>query len=124
VCEFVMQQWRHNKAMLVPRSAEIILHASGVDIDMDLGDEDSEGPDGELPDVATTSADSESTLSDEDEVAPGLLLVPDDALGAAAGRFIELVARHRSFDRFNGNAMLPPAVDIEPAPTIEETAAE
>jgi hypothetical protein len=93
---------------------------------MDLGDEDSEGPEGEpLVAAAAPAPRSESALSDEDEVAPGLLLVPDDALGAAVGRFIELVARHRSFDRFNGNAMLPPAVDVEPEPSMtEDTAAE
>jgi catalase len=111
VAEFIMQQWRHNKAMLVPRSAEIILHASGVDIDIDLGDEEGEG---ETEAVAVPpDAEEGSELMDEDEVAPGLLLVPDDAVAAATERFIALVARHRSFDRFNGNAMVPPAVDLE-----------
>ena len=126
VAEFIMQQWRHNKAMLVPRSAEIILHASGVDIDMDLGDEEMDA-ESEAPALqAPADGDTAAGLSDDDEVAPGLLLVPDDTLGAATARFIALVAQHRSFDRFNGNAMLPPAVDLEAmdrdVPT--ETAAE
>jgi catalase len=120
VAEFVMQQWRHNKAMLVPRSAEVVLHASSVDVDLDLGDEEMEG---EI-DAAAQSADEPSM--DDDEVAPGLLLVADDKLAQATAQFIGLVARHRSFDRFNGNAMVPPAVDIDSADeeVTEATAAE
>ena len=49
VAEFLMQQWRHNKAMLVPQSAEIVLHAAGVDsgseVEMDSSEDDAAAPD-------------------------------------------------------------------------------
>jgi catalase len=86
VSEFLMQQWRHNKAILAPLSARPLLAAAGI------------------------AADS----------APGLLLVADDALADAADAFMGAVAGHRAFDRFNGNAMLPPATDaIEEADAAE-----
>jgi catalase len=114
VAEFLMQQWRHNKAMLVPQSAEILLHVAGVDVDVDVGDEETDAEPGTtMPDAEERETDA----ADDDEVAPGLLLVPDAAVAEAIERFIELVARHRSFDRFNGNAMEPPAVDLAPMDT-------
>ena len=114
VAEFLMQQWRHNKAMLVPQSAEIVLHAAGVDVDLDIGDD--EEIEGESEPIAMEVDEDDGVTAGDgaDEVAPGLLLVPDAAVAEATGQFIALVARHRSFDRFNGNAMLPPAVDLEP----------
>ena len=112
VAEFLMQQWRHNKAMLVPQSAEIMLHVAGVDVDLDLGDEDAD--DGQAARQRPSDGARSSQVSDEDEVAPGLLLVPDASVAQALERFMQLVAHHRAFDRFNGNAMVPPAPDIEP----------
>jgi catalase len=86
VIEFLMQQWRHNKAILAPRSAAPLLAAAGITA----------------------------------ETAPGLIAVGDDALADAADAFMRLVAEHRAFDRFNGNAMLPPATDAAPAEATTE----
>lgn len=68
--EFVQQQYRHCKPMLVPASAAPLLRQAGIE------------------------------ASPEDGEDPGLLLVPDDGLGSAAQAFIERVARHRAWERF------------------------
>jgi hypothetical protein len=124
VQEFVMQQWRHNKPMLVPHTAEVILHTAGVDIDLDV---DMMGEDEAEADVPLDSpevigaddavggeiapADAQMRVH-EYEAAPGLLLVPDGDLAGSVEAFITLVAMHRSFTRFNGNAMEAPAPDL------------
>ena len=56
----------------------------------------------------------------EFETAPGLLLIPDAALPKAIEPFIVRVAMHRSYERFNGNAMQPPATDVSPRGLQEE----
>jgi hypothetical protein len=56
----------------------------------------------------------------EFEAAPGLLLIPDAALPKAIEPFIVRVAMHRSYERFNGNAMQPPATDVTPSGRQEE----
>ena len=106
VVEFVMQQWRHNKAMLVPQSAIAILTAAGIDV---------EGMGNWAAEDASTDASFEA--------APGLLLVPDDALMNALEPFITCVAMHRAHRRFNGNAMVPPATDVSPDRAEGEEAA-
>jgi catalase len=97
VSEFVMLQWRHDKPILVPQSGEAVLHVAGVDVDMQVADEATEQEDGSY------------------EVAPGLLIAPDGELLDALPRFMALLARHRSYDRFNGNAAMPPATDVAAA---------
>ncbi len=121
VAEFVMQQWRHNKAMLVPQTAEVILQVAGIDLTAEVNDEDSDSDD--MFRAADTVAPASRAVpirpvrdpkdeNTEFEPAPGLLLVPDDALADAVEPFMKRVAMHRSFDRFNGNAMEPPATDL------------
>jgi len=99
--------------MLVPRTAEVILHVAGIDpsseVEMDSGGDDATAPDAALREDAGTQA---TMAGAEFEAAPGLLLVPDEALASAIEPFIIRVAMHRSFERFNGNAMEPPATDI------------
>jgi catalase len=94
VIEFVTQQWRHNKALLVPQSALTILTAAGIDVDVESDVQD--------------DADSSFRY----EVAPGLLLVPDESVADAMQGFMQCVAMHRTYERFNGNAMEPPAMDV------------
>jgi catalase len=94
VIEFVTQQWRHNKALLVPQSALTILTAAGIDVDVES----------DVPDDADSSF--------RYEVAPGLLLVPDESVADAMQGFMQCVAMHRTYERFNGNAMEPPAMDV------------
>ena len=101
-----MQQWRHNKAMLVPQSATAILTAAGIDV---------EG----MGHWAAEDAFTDTAF----EAAPGLLLVPDDALMNALEPFITCVAMHRAYQRFNGNAMVPPATDLSPDRAEGEEAA-
>jgi catalase len=94
VAEFVMLQWRHNKPILAAQSGETVLQIAGVDLDMQVED------DGAMDETSSR------------EVAPGLLVVPDAEMLDALPRFMELLAQHRSFNRFNGNAAVPPATDV------------
>jgi catalase len=118
VIEFVMQQWRHNKAMLVPHSAELILQVAGIDVGASEGEAADDAP-AESGATERTSEDIAAAF----EPAPGLLLVPDDALAEAAEPFMARLAMHRSFERFNGNAMEPPALDLATMASEEETVA-
>jgi catalase len=131
VAEFVMQQWRHNKAMLVPQTAEVILQVAGIDVTAGVNDGDSNSDDMfRSADTVTPAARPAPTQtlrdpkneSAEFEPAPGLLLVPDEALADAVEPFMKRVAMHRSFDRFNGNAMEPPSTDLmsEMTPSEED----
>jgi catalase len=124
VAEFVMLQWRHNKAMLVPRSAAAILHVAGIDSGAEVAMESSEGdataPDTELREPGGDRRIDEPMPGAEFETAPGLLLVPDAALSKAIEPFIVRVAMHRSYERFNGNAMQPPATDVTPDEVQDE----
>jgi catalase len=104
VAEFVMLQWRHNKPILAAQSGETVLHVAGVDLDMQVAEE--------------SAGDDASGR----EAAPGLLIVPDAEVLDALPRFMELLAQHRAYNRFNGNAAVPPATDI--APLTEEVPAE
>jgi catalase len=123
VQEFIMQQWRHNKPMLVPHTAEVILHTAGVDIDIDvdmMGEDEAEGLPLDSPEVMGSDGGPGGELAPDDarmrvheyEAAPGLLLVPDSDLAGSIEAFLTLVAMHRSFSRFNGNTMEAPAPDL------------
>jgi catalase len=100
VVEFVMQQWRHNKVMLVPESATSILEAAGIQVDASA-----------LQQLADGDPEAQPRLV---EIAPGLLIVPDDALMDSLEIFVNGVSMHRAHERFNGNAMEPPATDLSP----------
>jgi catalase len=123
--EFVMQHWRHNKAMLLPFSAEVVLDAAGISLEDEsdadetfdeeaLYDEALEGREaqataqGDMAAPATgKSAEDAASQVDADLIVPGVLVVPDEQLAASADRFIELVAQHRAYDRFDGNEQTP-----------------
>ncbi|NML16089.1 catalase [Azohydromonas sp. G-1-1-14] len=67
--EFVQQQYRHCKPLLVPIGAALLLEAAGV------------------------------TTLPEDGGDPGLLFVPDDQLAGAGEEFIRRIALHRAWQR-------------------------
>ncbi len=67
--EFVQQQYRHCKPMLVPIAAATLLQAAGV------------------------------TTLPEDEGDPGLLFAPDEQVGQAGEEFIRRIALHRAWQR-------------------------
>jgi catalase len=127
VIEFTMLHWRHNKPILAPWSAELLLDAAGVAID-DLSDADQTfdeeatyaDPDDAKPGHdAGDGADGEAA-SAEAAAAPravaGVLLTEDAELAASATAFIAVVAQHRAWDRFTGNAMLPTGAEPGSAP--------
>ncbi|MCU0950422.1 MAG: catalase [Burkholderiaceae bacterium] len=130
VIEFTMLHWRHNKAILAPWSAEVVLDVAGVSLDelMD-GDEtfDEEATYADPEDAkpataaqrAATDASDGAGLADSDERAPvaGVLMTDDDNLASFVARFIALVAQHRAWDRFTGNAMLPTGAEPGSAPS-------
>ena len=123
--EFVMQHWRHDKAMLLPFSAEVVLDAAGISLEDEsdadetfdeeaLYDEALEGREaqaaaqGDMAEPATeTPAQDADPQVDADLIVPGVLVVPDEQLAANADRFIALVAQHRAYDRFDGNEQAP-----------------
>ena len=61
VAEFVMLQWRHNKVMLVPKSAEAILHVAGIDsgseVEMDSSEDDAAAPDAAMREPSRRQSD-------------------------------------------------------------------
>jgi len=59
-----MLQWRHNKTMLVPQSAEAILHAAGIDAGSEVEMDGSEGG----ADAAMREPEGDSQI---DESMPG-----------------------------------------------------
>jgi putative intracellular protease/amidase len=122
VMEFVVQQWRHNKSMLVPQTSEVVLHTAGVDVeavDHELeAMEDVTAGEGDPRAAAMEIGTEGNDAMFEHELAPGLLVVPDAELGNVIEAFMTLVARHRSFDRFNGNAMVAPVTDLDALMTI------
>jgi catalase len=67
--EFVQQQYRHCKPLLVPIAATTLLQAAGA------------------------------TSLPEDEGDPGLLFAPDDQVANAGAEFIRRVALHRAWQR-------------------------
>jgi catalase len=142
VIEFAMMHWRHNKAILMPYSAEVVFEAAGIVFEEDLADDEAfdeeamydEALESDASAAAASSlAEGEVTEDDMDDTeetmaVAGILMVPDENIASAAPQFITLVAQHRAWDRFSGNAMLP--VGAEPPTTpgsneqLETTASE
>jgi hypothetical protein len=110
--------------MLVPQSAAAILHVAGIDagseVEMDSREGGATAPDAAMREPEGDGQIDESMPGAQFEAAPGLLLIPDAELAKAIEPFIVRVAMHRSYERFNGNAMQPPAADVTPSGLQEE----
>jgi hypothetical protein len=142
VIEFVMMHWRHNKAILMPYSAEVVFEAAGIVFEEDLADDEAFDEEAMYDDALESDASaaaassltedevSEDESSDDDNMedaevsmaVAGILMVPEEDVAGAAPQFIALVAQHRAWDRFSGNAMLP--VGAEPPSAPGASAAE
>jgi catalase len=127
VIEFLMMHWRHNKAILMPYSAEKVFEAAGIVFEEDIADDEAfdeeamydETPESDAGDAEVGDlADEDVTEDDADETmaVAGILMVPDEDVAGAAEQFIALVAQHRAWDRFSGNAMLPVGTEPPTAP--------
>ncbi len=135
VIEFVMMHWRHNKAILMPYSAETVFEAAGIVFEEDLADDEtfdeeamydealeSDAGDQEIGDISDEDVTEED--AGESMAVAGILMVPDEEVATAADQFIALVAQHRVWDRFSGNAMLPVGAEPPTAPGSNEQLAE
>ncbi len=125
VIEFAMLHWRHNKAILAPWSAEVVLDAAGVSLDeLSASDEafDEEATYADPDDAKPAAADGDSDAGPGPFA--GVLMSEDAQLAQAAAAFIRLVAQHRAWDRFTGNAMLPTGAEPDSAPSAVGADAE
>jgi catalase len=124
VMEFVTLHWRHDKVMLVPHSAAVVLEAAGIQFDgspdfdeVDEVDEFDESlAEQPLSETDVDLAADDLIMADDGEIEyrdAGVLLVVDEDYADAAEQFIILLSQHRAYGRFDGNAMLP--VGVEPA---------